>query len=48
MQEVEKYIADGRVLALLEKYLQQNILDGLRDGDRKRERPRGGHQSFVG
>jgi RNA-directed DNA polymerase len=30
MHEVEKYIADGRVLALLEKYLQQDILDGLR------------------
>ena len=35
--EVEKYIADGRVLALIEKYLQQDILDGL-----KRWRPEEG------
>ena len=35
--EVEKYIADGRVLALLGKYLQQDILDGL-----KRWRPEEG------
>jgi len=30
MHEVERYIADGQVLALLEKYLQQDILDGMR------------------
>jgi RNA-directed DNA polymerase len=34
---VEKYVADGRVLELLEKYLQQDILDGL-----KRWRPEEG------
>jgi RNA-directed DNA polymerase len=28
--EVEQYIADGRVLTLLEKYLQQDILAGLK------------------
>jgi RNA-directed DNA polymerase len=38
--EVERYIADGRVLGLLEKYLQQDILHGMEDGDR-RERLRG-------
>jgi len=37
MQEVEKYIADGRVLKLLEKFLQQDVLDGL-----KRWRPEEG------
>jgi RNA-directed DNA polymerase len=37
MREVEKYIADGRVLTLLEKFLQQDILDGL-----KRWRPEEG------
>jgi RNA-directed DNA polymerase len=37
LHEVERYIADGRVLALLEKYLQQDILDGM-----KRWRPEEG------
>jgi RNA-directed DNA polymerase len=29
MKEVRKYIADGRVLGLLQKYLKQEIFDGL-------------------
>ena len=37
MREVEQYIADGRVLTLLEKYLQQDIMDGI-----KRWRPEEG------
>lgn len=37
MQEVEKYIADSQVLALLEKYLKQDILDSM-----KRWRPQEG------
>jgi RNA-directed DNA polymerase len=41
MHEVEKYIADGRVLTLLEKYLQQDILDGLRRWRPKEGTPQG-------
>jgi len=41
MKEVEKHIADGRVLELLRKFLKQRILDGLKHWEPEGGTPQG-------
>jgi len=40
MQEVRRHIADGRLLELIERFLGQDIMEGLSGGRPKQEHPR--------
>jgi RNA-directed DNA polymerase len=42
LAEVEKVVADGRVLALLRKFLEQKVLDGLKTIEPEAGTPQGG------
>ncbi|OQZ04969.1 MAG: hypothetical protein B6D34_00005, partial [Candidatus Brocadia sp. UTAMX1] len=41
MKEVEYQIADGRILEMIEGYLKQGIMDGLKEWEAERGTPQG-------